>query len=344
MAIILFDGFDYYNDTGTYSSKWKGTYFNSCGFTSTGGRGGGGAMTFGGNNSLSAIYRWGGTPSTIIMGFAIKFSSITSSSAYFAGAFDASSSYRAAIGLNSSGDLIFSDGSGTSLGTYAAGFSTGNWYHIQWKYTPALSCAANSNIVKINNTTVINVAAGTKTTSGTTYNVQGIQIGTFAGALNTYSNIIDDFYLLDNTGSAANDFIGDCYVGVQKPNANGYYNQFTPTGVANNYQAAQSYDGDTSYCKTNDLYRQSFTLGALSDVMDTVFGINNISIARKEGAGSHTIKNLLRIAGTDYEGAANSLGTSYAQNIDLITLNPATGLAWTQSDINAMESGIRVSA
>lgn len=344
MALIFFDGWDYYNDVATFSSKWKGSPIGgNPTFYSTGGRNGQGMIGWTTYGTQTPIYRWGGTPTTVYLAFAIKFITLTGSSASIATMFDSSNTVRAYLSHTNSGALTLYDGSGNLLATANVGMSAGNWYHIQWKYTPSASCASDSNIVKFNNTAVINVTSGTRTTSGTTYNAQGFSIGSISGALNSFTCYFDDLYFLDNTGSDFNDFLGDRFIGYYSVNGNGYYNQFTPVGAASNYLAAQTYNGDTSYCSSDELYRQSFTLGTFPDSIESILAIQNVAIAKKSGSGDHTIKNLLRINGTDYEGSSSlSLGTTYGQNIDLLTVNPDTGLPFTDADIQAMNTGIRV--
>lgn len=54
-----------------------------------------------------------------------------------------------------------------------------------------------------------------------------------------------------------------------------------------------------------------------------------------------TFKNQLRIGGVDYDGATTHTATSsYKCYTEIWNTNPATGLAWTDSDIDGLQAGI----
>lgn len=54
-----------------------------------------------------------------------------------------------------------------------------------------------------------------------------------------------------------------------------------------------------------------------------------------------TFKNQLRIGGVNYDGSTTHTGVSgYKSYMEIWNTNPATGLAWTDSDINGLQAGI----
>ncbi|QQR68374.1 MAG: hypothetical protein IPI58_05830 [Alphaproteobacteria bacterium] len=80
-------------------------------------------------------------------------------------------------------------------------------------------------------------------------------------------------------------------------------------------------------------------------VAGPVFGLQLSLCARKDDAGSRMMRGLLRSGGADDEGAALlAPGTDYRFHRQIWETNPATGTAWTQGQINALEAGCKITA
>ncbi len=66
--------------------------------------------------------------------------------------------------------------------------------------------------------------------------------------------------------------------------------------------------------------------------------------ARKDDAGSRSLRALIRSGATTANGATRVLGTSYALYDDRFETDPATGTAWTKAGVDALEAGVEVTA
>lgn len=154
---------------------------------------------------------------------------------------------------------------------------------------------------------------------------------------------ITDLYICDATGTVNNTFLGDIKVGSAVPSAAGDSTQFTPS-AGSNYQCVdeQSQDGDSTYVSSGtvghiDLYNfpdVTFT-GAVGAVSLTVW-------ARKDDAGSRSIRLLVKSGGTVYNSADIALGNTYQPYQWFLDTDPATGVAWTQAGYNAAQFGFEV--
>jgi hypothetical protein len=73
-----------------------------------------------------------------------------------------------------------------------------------------------------------------------------------------------------------------------------------------------------------------------------ISGVTVRWVHRVDGGATHTTKALVRISGSDYYGSDVTLANStYVTSSYTWVLNPATGLAWTQSDVDNAGFGVR---
>jgi hypothetical protein len=87
--------------------------------------------------------------------------------------------------------------------------------------------------------------------------------------------------------------------------------------------------------------RDSFLMDTVPITGALIKGIQLCSQARKEDAGAALHKGFLRISGTDYDGATRGVPSTYEFLRTIWTLSPATGVAFTDTEVNAMEAGYK---
>lgn len=73
----------------------------------------------------------------------------------------------------------------------------------------------------------------------------------------------------------------------------------------------------------------------------TIVAVSHNTYAQEAGAGSQ-IKPVFRLSGTDYEGSAISLSGGTLQYQQIYETSPATSSAWSRSEIDALEAGIKL--
>ncbi|MFA5379718.1 MAG: BNR-4 repeat-containing protein, partial [Dehalococcoidia bacterium] len=108
------------------------------------------------------------------------------------------------------------------------------------------------------------------------------------------------------------------------------------------------YDSSYIYEKLVDTVwglNASFTSSKTLPESVTILKVGVESLARVSAGpdSTATTKHFLRIAGTDYEGAAFTVlnDTAYSFYITYWDINPATDAAWTKAEVDALEFGIR---
>ena len=68
------------------------------------------------------------------------------------------------------------------------------------------------------------------------------------------------------------------------------------------------------------------------------------TVARKDDAGSRSLRAVLRSGATPANGVTRVLGTSYALYDDRFEVDPASGAARTKAGVDALEAGVEVMA
>lgn len=185
------------------------------------------------------------------------------------------------------------------------------------------------------------------TSSGDTY-----------GSLATVDNVImdatysvmfvDDLALNDTTGGEDNSWCGDGYVEALLPDGNGDQSDFTGSdgNKVDNYLLVDEVpnDGDTSYVE--DSVPGEFDLYTLANFDGTNKIVRRVwveSRARSTAAVGDQCKLIVKTGGSVYKSAGIGLPASYARQVgEDYRVNPNSGIAWTEADLDALQAGIEV--
>jgi len=225
---------------------------------------------------------------------------------------------------------------GTVLGVSAATLSAG-YNYIEIKATIHDSTGAVE--VKINGVTDNNLnLTNVDTRNGGTGVIDTILI---AG-----TGYTDDFYVCDTSGATNNDFLGDIRVDTIYPDGDGNYTQFTPsTGTAHWSLVDETTPNTTDYNSGANIGdRDSYTYAALSAITSqTIYGVQINAAALKSDSGSRSLGTMSRLSGTNKDGSGAALSTSQTYISEIQETDPASA-AWTESNINSAEFGVKVTA
>lgn len=126
------------------------------------------------------------------------------------------------------------------------------------------------------------------------------------------------------------------------PDANGASTDLTPL-AGDNYAAVDDADpdDDTTYVESGTAgHKDTLSLTTLGAT--TVLAVATNIDAKRTEAGTQAVKPAMRIGGGNYVGTSVNLAASYLQYQEVMTVDPATSLAWEVSDINASEFGYEV--
>jgi hypothetical protein len=334
VALLFCDGFDWYL-TADLAKRW--TSVGSAATTTTAVRRAPSvqAASLGGNaGAVSAVAlhkSFGANYATGCIGFAWYSTAVASKS--IAMIIDGTSE-QISIRTNSSSVLTVNQGNNVRA-TGSTVLSTNTWYYIELKFT--IHNSAGIVELKLNGATEIASTSSLDTTG--TANAYFNGFGFFQTASDT--RYVDDVYALD-TGSGANtNFLGPVIVTARYPDGNGNASDWTPNGGSNMGCVSEMFeDGDGSFNQSATAgHIDTFTMQNLPAAAGSVFAVAQHTIAAQDGGAARTIRQKLRIAGTNYSGANVATSSSYQMFSEYRDTSPATSSAWSVAEVDGMESG-----
>jgi len=227
------------------------------------------------------------------------------------------------------------------------------WFHIEVK--GKIDPSVGYFEVRLNEVTVLSGSG-----LDSQYYSGGISYFAMGGGLMMWGESwFDDVYLLDGNASddpanPMNDFLGDCRIDCIYPNAAGDYTDFTPVPVVANYLNTDDpgdIDDDETYNESLTVgHRDIYNLDSVIPLGTPIYATAQNSCMRKTDAGRRYVRQLVKINGTDYlrlSGLTSNDGEWYlTDNYKVIQrpldTNPDTDLAWTESDLDDIQSGVQV--
>jgi hypothetical protein len=341
MALLFCDSFDHYT---TVLEKWSSVVTMSI----SSGNGRNGTASIRGSNSYqrSVTKSLGVTVASLIVGVAYRTSD-----------YSGISTGNQVISLLDSGSLqlevrILTTGrlritrNGTTLGTGTTVLTPSVFYYIELKAT--INNSTGSAVLRINGTTELNLS-GIDTQNTANATVDTLQLG---GGLNeggVFNMDFDDLYVSDTTGSSpTNDFLGDTRIEAIFPNGNGNSSQLvgSDSNSTDNYLLVDETapNSDTDYVESSTVGdKDTYAMGNLTSTTGTVYGVQVMPYAKKTDAGVRSIVSVARLSSTEVDSAAKTLSTTYAYLPDIREAKPGGG-AWSISDVNSAEFGVKVNA
>lgn len=228
---------------------------------------------------------------------------------------------------------------GTLIATSAAGaWVNAAWGHFEMRAKIHDTTGVCQIRVGGTATNVIDFSGDTKN-AGTSTNIDGFRLVNVGGAYGS----LDDLHWNDALGSKNNSWAGDCRVAPMLPSAAGSQTDFAPSSAVANYTTVDEVPPSSAD------YNGSATVGArdlysLADVSSAagIAAVKTMLWAHKSDTGAKSLKPALKVGSTVYYGATMTLTTSMVLQQDMFENSPATGIAWTPTEINSMEFGAEV--
>jgi hypothetical protein len=344
MALLWIDGFDNYGTSVGSAPSPAGimartypTVANESAFCVRAGRLSGYAIDMPVNATL--YFRQNGltTNATLVVGFALQLSVLSNDLEFFA-LYDGTTK-----GINLSilptGEIRIRCGTTILATSSGAGITVNSWYFLELK----VLCDDTVGTYKLR-VGGHNVCSGTgaDTKAGTNAYHDGFQ---FIGSTGMASVIVDDLYVLDASGAANNDFLGNMRVVTIRPDAAGDVTEFTPDSGANYARVNEAICGDDSNYVEDDTVDEKdlYNYGALGGVLATVAGIVVTTDCRETDATNFDLKTPCKSGATESDDAGQAIGsTNYVSRRRLMETDPNTGVAWTPTNLEAAQFGVKV--
>lgn len=100
-------------------------------------------------------------------------------------------------------------------------------------------------------------------------------------------------------------------------------------------------NGDTDYVQSTGSNQNDSYVFQNRSLSGTLLGVQ-VVVCAKSTSGAPSIRAICRIGGVTYLGAiAHTLSTIYEAYWEVFDNNPATGFAWTDSEVNSAQFGVR---
>ena len=334
MALLFMDGFDLYTAAADPAKRgWLGSNFGSIAQSPRISVSSGKSI-----NSLSAGLNYvaiPGLPATTIVGLGISHTGgfslrlfdlqTNASAAQVVAAFDATG-YLSISRVNSNSTTTFVYSSTAQL------FKPSVWNFIELK---AFSHATSGTIeIRVNNSTVCSLGGLNTAASGV---ARFSQFG-FGGASSSIT-FIDDFYMLDTSGSRLNDFLGDCRIDPQAPNSDISISGWTRSVGSTDFSAVNKLllVSTPNLSAANSGALDSFGIVPLGSTPATVHAVQATLAALRTDTGPASLRANIKSGATTQTGSAYTPGTSSLYQSEIAALNPNTSAVWSASAVNSLQ-------
>jgi len=275
------------------------------------------------------------TDSTLIMGFAFKYSSAAPWTYTYLCNLYTNGIWGLSLVFDDDGSLYVQDAGYTELGRTDITLLPDKWYWIEWKVF--VDNTAGTVDVRLGADNVLSLTGvDTQYNSDAWYNQVKLK-NSFL--LKPY---VDDLYICDGAGSDNNDFLGNVRVKTLRPNGDSS-TQWTPTSL-NNYEDVDDVicDEGTTYVTDNTANNKDlYTYEDLSD-LTTIKGIIISTVAALDVTGSETFQTVVSSGGTEETSSNHTINsTSYVTKIHISEQDPNTSSAWTDTTVDSVLFGIK---
>jgi len=322
--------YEYYNTGGSGG-------FGVAVIDTTAGRGGGRglSMATGGTPYFGKAVAAGNT--SVVMGIRFRIITTSGSRILMTVRHQANAVNHLTLLVNSSGYLELRRGnaSGTLLatGTTFIPFNTVTSVNLK----ASINSSTGSFSVQVNGVSESSMTGTSQNTqSGASADITALYIGSQNDA--SLNVVFNDFYFLDGSNSLP----GDVYVDYLVANGAGNYQDFTPsTGTNHAALLDEAPPNTTDYVSSATTgHKETNATANISGTASTVLFVQSVNYALKSDAGAAQLRNLIRSGSTDANGATVAMSGSARYFLAPHDVDPATGVAWTVSGVNAMEVGL----
>lgn len=332
------DGFGHVDD-GYELLKWN-AYSGATAITYAAGIGadGGWGASLDGNVTFYIQKNLPSNKTTIITGCRYKFTAFDSSNQFISWYDGGTQQLEARVLADGSIGVYRST---TLLAQSSPGLvSTNTWHYISFKIT--FSNTVGQITCKIGSTTIINTAANLDTCATANEYCNAIYLYSL-----TTTVYIDDFYIADTVAGNVADIVGDVKITTLYPDADGTYDDFTPSdsgGLSYAMIDEAQLVAETDYTYSTTVgHKLTTSMTTYSDV-GTIYGVQTCAAVKNSDAGTMNVRTLIRSGEvpTDTEGADFLLSQTVKACLTVFEHEPEDTVDWTAGDINAAEFGVKI--
>lgn len=344
MTWIIGDGFDFYSTNSRNDARsGSAPLWDSVSNTSFGLAGRfAGSLAVSGDNLFTKTT--GSNDSTVFGNFAFIYNAVLGGTGllYQLQLLDDSTA-QCTVYLRGDGSLVFynGDSTGTLLATYAGAFPASTWEHFQIKLIIS-STVGEIHVRKNGNTADDFSATGLNTMKSSNAYTNKI----IMGPRSTTSAVLDDFYYFNSTGAAPNNWQGDVRsvpLMVASDPGSPKFSKFPNSGTLFSKINEAVEDGDTTYIFDNVVNDEDdFGITALTSNPLTIIAAQVKAFVKKSSSGARSGDIILKSSSASANVGSTNLSSTYGYLSLPLTTDPNTSAAWTQTNLNAITIGPKV--
>lgn len=343
MALVRSDGFDLYDSTTEWmQAGWTSSDTANTLHVTNEGRYGGGCIK--GLSSAQFAYTPCYCPggSTIYVCFAYKHDGAVAGTTDMLSFYTNEGTLIGRIRYTEAGVLSAENAAGATSTAAGNPLTAGTWRWVEVKFTVGTNNTDGEITVKVAGSTVI-----TFTATDTFATAQDVLTSLrFGGNNGTWW--VDDYVLMDTSGSTLNGFIGDTRIDTLTVTGNGGTLNWTRNTGSADYQAVDDIPSNeaTDYIASSTAGHKS--LFAISDMTvepDDIWAVVVRAKMQKADAGDRTFRMLCKRGASEASGTTKGLQTDWVwHGADgaAFTVDPSTGLQWDTTGVNALQAGLEV--
>jgi len=349
------DGFDHYT-SADISAKWEandmGATISTVLFRTTGQ-----SLQISGAALYQIPKRLSAAAQNIVMGFGLRMNSSPSGTTMDnAGAFmvlhndvgySANSQFGMAIGndghirVGRCSATGLNSTTNTQLGIGTAVLTSATWYYVEVRVY--IHATAGAIEVRVNGVVDI-LLTGQNTKANATYaGAEYLHVRSMA----TPSWNLDDLYLRSETSTSevTGGFLGDIKIKPYYPNGDGTYTAMTcSTGTTHYTLVDEATPNTTDYVSSSTaLTKDSYGFQDASET-GSIKAVQVSAYCYKVDAGFRGVDVFTKSGATEVFGTSQPLSTTPKYVIKMFEQDPNTSADWSQTNLNAAEFGVRISA
>lgn len=345
MSTILIDGFDHYT-TNEILAKWDNGAFNGPCISGSAGRRGGGCLEL---DAGEYVYKLFPNATTVMFGAALRFTALPTNASEAIAQWINGGEVQATLWLSPDGSLKVYRGAalGTLLLTTDAVLTVGTYLYVEAKILFSHT-AGTAGIHVTTPTTALSFSA---TALDTSVSASGETCNCFKWLGTSGTLRVDDFYLLDGSGSSLNDFLGDCRVDTSLPRATGSSAQFTVAAGSTgpNFDVVNDIPPDADYVRGSFVGAvDKYAMQPVVSVTGAIHTVQVTTYAKASVAGLSRINHVVcnTLGSDDVLSAPLEVGLGFKFLRTITPQRPATvgspAAPWTAVGINGAQFGVKV--
>lgn len=329
MAVLFMEGFDGVATASDLARKWRGA---TVGISTTDGLRSGqhASITSGSVSYLDCAV--GSAKGTLCVGLALRLENSDTVDRPLVRFRDGPTSDQCGVWVTADRRLAFYRGAAQVVVT-APIVTLNTWAYLEFK---AVFGASGSYTVKYAGNTVLS-ATGVNTISTANPTADTVYFGSPSNSYYTWK--FDDVYADDA------ELLGEVRVDTLRPTSDGTYQEWTPSTAGAHWSLVD---------EVSALSQSDQVTGASVGLRDT-YGLSDLTVlalpvaavqvsATMSSDGTRSGGVMVRSGSTDSAATGTPLSPTWKMPIGIWTTDPATGVAFTEAGVNALEAGVTVTA